>query len=252
MIETDAPPPPSASVGERPRRTTKALPPKHRAPANSWSARLRTLWIRVVPLLLLLLGAEIRIRQWLGGRSLWLDESLIARSIVNRSYGDLLIEPLFHNQAAPLGWLWAERLCVDLFGRDERSLRIVPLLAGLGTLFLTWRLARRLLPPGLVPVAVGLVALAPNLVYYGNEVKQYSSDVLVVLVIIAMALRIPAPVNVGRPLVRFTLFAVAAVWLSHAAVFALAGTSLVLALRPLADRDVLRSLRVSVVLSPWL
>jgi hypothetical protein len=212
---------------------------------------LRTLWVQWMPLAFVVLGVIARLRQWLGGRSLWLDEVLIADNIVHRGFGELATEPLLHFQVAPLLWLELEHLSVVLFGTGERALRIVPLLAGLGVIALAWITARRLLPDVLVPVAVLLVALHPALIYYSNEVKQYSTDALVVLLLGLLAHNVSSRTDDGPPLRRLVLAGVLAVWLSHVAVLALAGISLALVIRPLMSADRRRALRVALVLSPW-
>ena len=225
---------------------------RHRAPASPTAELVRTIWVRWVPFAALVLGALARVRQWAGGRSLWLDEVLVADNLVHRGFARLVSEPLAHSQAAPVVWLWLERLAVDLFGTGERALRLVPMLAGIGVMVLTLQLARLVLPRVLVPVPVLLVALQPSLIYYSNEVKQYSTDTLVVLVIMLLAFKVPVRTDDGKRLRTFAGFAVFAVWASHAAVFVLAGISVVFVLRPLVAGDLRRTLRVGLVLTPWL
>jgi hypothetical protein len=240
---------PSAAVGGRPPRTTREA--RHRAPGRTAPVFLRTLWVEQVPLVLIALGVIARLRQWFGGRSLWLDEVLIADNIVHRGFAELATQPLLHFQVAPLFWLELEHLTRVLFGSGERALRIVPLLAGLAVVWLTYVTARRLLPDVLVPVAVLLVALHPALIYYSNEVKQYSTDVLVVLVLGLLAHGVSSRPDDGPPLRRLVLVGVLSVWLSHVAVLALAGISLMLVLRPFVSGDRRRAVRVALVLSPW-
>jgi hypothetical protein len=240
---------PSALVGGRPPRTTREA--RHRAPGRKAPVFLRVLWVRWVPPVLIALGVLARLRQWLGGRSLWLDEVLIADNLVHRSFWELAAKPLVHFQIAPLLWVELEHLAVVVLGPSERVLRLVPLLAGLASLGLTWVLARRLLPDVLVPLAVLLTALHPALIYYSNEVKQYSTDVAVVLVLILLAHHVPSRSSDGVHLRRLALAGAVAVWLSHAAVLALAGVTVVLVLRPLMSRDRARAVRVARTLAPW-
>jgi NADH:ubiquinone oxidoreductase subunit K len=239
---------PSAVVGGRPPRTT--VEARHRAAGRGRQVVLRTLWVRWAPLVFLGLGVAARIRQWLGDRSLWLDEVLVADNIVHRGFWQLT-EPLAHYQVAPVLWLELERLATVLFGTGERALRLVPLLAGLLTLGLAWVVARRLLPEVLVPVALLLVCLHPALIYYSNEVKQYSTDVAVVLVLVLLAQEVPRRTDAGPALRRLAIAGAVCVWLSHAALLVMAGLSAVLVLRPLGAPDLRRVLRVVRGLLPW-
>ncbi len=243
----------------RPRRGARAAPKpaalgrhaRRRSLSPQVIAALERGWTTWVPALALAVGAYARVRQWAGGRSLWLDEVLIADNLVRRGFVDLVQEPLLHSQAAPAIWLWLERLCVTLFGTSERSLRVVPLVAGLAVLALALPLARQLLPRVLVPVPVVVIALHPGLIYYSNEVKQYSTDVLAVLVVLLLAFRVRAGAGDGPPLRRLALVGAVAVWFSYAAIFVLAGVSVVLVVHALRQRDLRRAVRLALVLSTW-
>ncbi len=135
------------------------------------------------------LGAVVRIRQYAARRSLWLDEASIADNILNRHMAGLL-RPLSHQQGAPLGWLISEKAGVHLLGPNEYGLRLTSIVAGILTLFAVWWLARRTLPRWLAPVAVGAAAVAPQLIRYSSETKQYGSDALAVTVIVALAVSV--------------------------------------------------------------
>ncbi len=213
------------------------------------SALLR-FYTGVLPLLLIALGVWMRLYQWNFGRSLWLDEALVARSLVSRNFVELVSAPLAGDQAAPVGWLFASRASITLFGESEQALRLPALLAGLLALVLAWRLARRLLPPVLIPVALTIVVLSPWLLYYSNEVKPYSFDVAAVLVVLLLALRVPsgAPTRAVLPL---AVVGAVAVWFSFAAIMALAGVSVVLVLVAWARGGLRRALTTALVLASW-
>lgn len=228
------------------RLSPETRPGRHARPPSGVPALLRTAWVRWLPVALLLLGAEMRLRQWWAARALWLDEALIARSLVSRDYVGLVAEPLQGDQAGPVLWLWATRLSLDLLGEGERALRVVSLAAGLAALVLAWRLARHLLPPVLVPVSVALVVLSPSLLYFSNEVKPYALDVAVVLGLVLLAIRNHRDV---RPLAAA---GVVAVWASYASVFALAGLSLALVLGALRREGLRAGVRTASWLTGWL
>jgi hypothetical protein len=88
-----------------------------------------------VPWILISIGIVLRLIQYMINRSLWLDESFLALNIINRSFEQLFM-PLDYGQVAPVGFLMVERLNVQLFGNNEYSLRLLPLIAGICSLFL--------------------------------------------------------------------------------------------------------------------
>ncbi|MDO3682718.1 glycosyltransferase family 39 protein [Micromonospora sp. C28ISP2-4] len=137
--------------------------------------------------LLVAFGAVLRIRQWAYARSFWSDELYVAHNIRERGYLDLL-QPLAFSQSAPPGWLWLERFAFEQFGDGERALRLVPLLFGLALLPLVAWLGRALLPPLAALAALLLVAVAPFLIGYSNELKQYSAEAFGVTLVIGLAL----------------------------------------------------------------
>ena len=149
-----------------------------------------------IPIALVVVGAGLRIRQYAYRRSLWNDEAALALNIVHRSFGGLL-RPLGLQQGAPIGFLWIERACVDIFGNNEYALRLFPLLSGIAGVALVAVIARRVLSPWATPFAVLLFAVLQPLVYYSTEVKQYGVDVTAALLIVYMTLWL-----LDRPLTR--------------------------------------------------
>jgi hypothetical protein len=182
---------------------------------------------RTVVWLLLGLGALLRLRAYLFDRSLWLDEAALALNITGRPFGRLL-QPLDFDQVAPLGFLFVERGAVTLFGRSEYALRLFPLLCGIASLFLFWKLAERVLSAGAAAVAVGLFAVADRLIYYSSETKPYSTDVAIGLLVWWVVAQGEGPAGAARPH-RWWVTAVVgaiAIWFSHPVVFILAGIGL--------------------------
>src|SRR5215216_5286159 len=92
------------------------------------------------------IGSALRILQYAANRSLSIDESFLALNLISKSPRELL-QSLAFNQAAPLGFLEAEKLTLTIFGRSEYALRLLPLLASLVALVAFYGLAQRVLPP---------------------------------------------------------------------------------------------------------
>jgi len=196
-------------------------------------------WISVA------IGILLRLRQYLFGRSLWLDESLISLNIIQRSTMDLL-KPLDRAQGAPIGFLWLEKLATYLFGPGELALRLIPLLCGIGSVLLFVKIARRFLPADSAPIAVALFAICEPLIYYSSEVKQYSLDVFVGLALLLLTAPLLDFKLERKEMARVAAAGAVAVWLSHPSIFVLAG----IGLTALWIR--IHLMKVSIVIGVWL
>jgi dolichyl-phosphate-mannose-protein mannosyltransferase len=199
----------------------------------------------------MLLGVILRLRPYLANRSLWLDESFLALNLVERSFGQLW-QPLDHLQAAPLGFLAIERLAITAFGASEYALRLFPLLCGVASLVLFWDLTRRLLSPLGALLALAMLAISERLIYYAAEVKPYSTDVAVTLLLWWAFLRWDGEIGAPR---RVLLLAAAlgavAVWLSYPAVLVLGGIGLRWLWVPLRARQWSALVQRAVVSGIW-
>ena len=167
-------------------------------------------------------GVVVRLRLYLARRSFWDDEAAVALNLVSRPFSDLL-GPLDYRQTAPPLFLWIERLIVLIAGASEWTLRALPFLAGVAALVLTWHVGRRLLPTGGVLVALALVAVSPLLVYFSNELKPYSSDAMVTLLLVLAALRFGEQPDERARWVALALGGALAAAFSTTAAFVLAG-----------------------------
>lgn len=193
-------------------------------------------WERFAAATLLFLGALLRLRQYLTGRSLWADEAMLALNIVNRGFADLF-KPLDYDQGAPIGFLLVEKVFNSILGKNEFVLRLFPFLVGLLCLWLFFLLLKRTVKGVGLLTALALFALNPRLVYYSSEVKQYIVDVAVTIALLLIA----APLFSGSPRKRdFAWLATAgliALWFSHPALFVLAGIGLALVIVYFQRRD---------------
>lgn len=196
--------------------------------------------------LLLLLGIVLRLRQYLAGRSLWLDEAMLALNLVQRDVAGLL-KPLDYDQGAPLGFLLAQKGLISLAGSSELALRLLPLLAGLATLLLFPLLLRRFsFKPLVWLAALGLVALNPALIYYSTELKQYQFDALA-----AVLTGLSLPQAGARPhWRRLAALGLVLPWFSHGSVFLLAGLGLTLLWQYRGDQAL--QMRCAAIIAGWL
>lgn len=182
-------------------------------------------WPRVALAASLGLGVVIRLRQFIVNRSLWLDEAALGLNIINRGAAELL-RPLDNLQGAPIGYLLLVRLGIVTAGTNEWVLRAPSLVAGVAALLLFAWLAGRLLRPWPAALATTILALAPLIIYYSTELKQYSFDLLASVLALALFLLLRRPISAGRALAG-ALAGTALIWLSHPALFMLASVGLV-------------------------
>jgi uncharacterized membrane protein len=73
---------------------------------------------------------------------------------------------------------------------SESSLRFVPFLSGAGALIGFYFCSREILSKQGTLLAVAIFALSPQLIYYSAEAKQYSTDVLVSVVVCYLGFRL--------------------------------------------------------------
>jgi Dolichyl-phosphate-mannose-protein mannosyltransferase len=196
-------------------------------PASRRQALFASLYFVWLSRLSVALGVILRGREWLYDRSLWLDEIAITGNITSRGLRGLL-QPLDAAQAAPVGWLWTERLSVDLFGVHELSLRLVPLVASLIALAAFPFLARHTLGPWAEPVATLIFATAPAMIYFAAETKQYSSDAACVVVVMLLTAAVLRRAPRMRPLVLWGAACAVLAWCSFPAIVVSAGCGLLL------------------------
>ncbi len=209
-------------------------------------------YMAILCVAILMIAAVLRLSQYMANRSLWLDEAMLALNIVNRSFIGLT-QPLDYVQGAPLGFLFLQKLMTVLFGNMDYVLRIVPLVCGLTSIWLMYALAEHVFIERLsVVAAIILFAVSDRLIYYTSEVKQYSSDVLICLVLLLTIVR-GLDRNLGRR--DFALLAAlgaGALWFSHPAVFTLVGAGSALGVHFILNRDRRSILMLACVVGFWL
>jgi hypothetical protein len=106
----------------------------------------------------------------LGGPSFWLDEAWEANY-----YAGFEPAPWYNR---PMALMAAQRLLAATLGPSELVLRLLPCLAALATVALTWRLARSRLGAVEAWVGAGALALAPPFLLLAHQLKHYPFDAL--------------------------------------------------------------------------
>jgi hypothetical protein len=199
----------------------------------------------------LVLGLIIRGRQYLINRSLWLDEAFLAINIKERDFMQLL-EPLDFSQVAPIGFLWIEKLMVNIFGLSELSLRFIPFAASILGIYIIYDLSRSFFSNRLALLIAFAYTVLPSMTYFSSEVKQYMTDVFSLLFLFWFYFKFVRGREYKSQLLLFGLIGAIFIWISNITIIILFSIGVAIAidiLKKFNCRSILYSL-VGVIL--WL
>jgi hypothetical protein len=209
-------------------------PNSHSVPATAGIPVTRA-W-RITVVLIIAAGIFLRLYHFLDNRSLWQDELFLASSLIRMDFHELATLPLDYYQRAPLGFLWAVKLCVHFFGNQEPALRLFPLCCGLLSLFAFVPVARHFLGPVGALIGLAMLAFAPPMVYHSVELKQYGTELLATILALGLYVRYRNRRD-PRGMVVWGLGGAVLVWFSFTVLFVLAGIGLVVFFARVLDRD---------------
>jgi len=133
------------------------------------------------------IGVLLRFVHYLGRGSLWADEASLALNICKRNYLQLF-QPLEYGQTAPIFFLLSTNFVTNIFGISEPTLRFLPFMAGVVSIVLFVRLARKMLGSREILLGLVLFVFSPQLIFYSAEFKQYSLDLLLSMVAILLGI----------------------------------------------------------------
>ncbi len=177
----------------------------------------------------ILFSVLLRIKAFLHLPSLMIDEANVARNIAERSFWALW-QPLDYQQYAPPLYLCWVKLSTLIFGLNEYALRLPALLSSLMSIPLIYYIGRHR-KVGLTPFTLSLVFILFSfthiMIFHGNLVKQYSTDALLALIWLAIAL--DNDFSTYRNLssqIKWSILGAFSIWFSMPIVFVLASIGL--------------------------
>jgi len=191
---------------------------------------------RLLPWILLVIGLALRIVAFMVNRSLWCDEAMLAHNVLDRSFLGLF-QPLDFSQAAPTGFVASVKMMTLVFGDSEYALRLLSLLAGAASLPLFFLLAKRLGNPIAVIMVTGMFALNGRCIFHAGELKPYSVDLAVALLMMVLILKWDES-KFSRPVsVAVAAGAALSIWFSFPSVFVVSAGLTCLLIRELVRRQ---------------
>ena len=200
------------------------------------------------PAVILLSLVALLAWQYFSNRSLWLDEAMLSVNIVQRDYAGL-VHPLDYAQVAPILFLWIEKFFTTIFGSSEMVLRIFPFLCSVLSLFLVYSVTNLLTKNRVIAlITLCLVGLTPKFIYYGSEVKQYATDVTILLALYYFTLSENDVVRQRRWLLLSVTGAIS-VFISNPSVVSMATVGILLLVRAVRDPKI--RLPLGITFAVW-
>ena len=216
------------------------------------SGKVRTGLFRTVGWGVVIIGMLARLIVFLQNRNLIIDEANVARNLHERSFSALL-EPLSYEQYAPPLFLFICKLNMMLYGAYEWALRLFPAICGLLSLPVMYYLLRKadVKKAAFYPLAI----LATGGIYlrHTTELKQYSSDVLVAMLLVLLALQLyPTRTKPVMLAAMWMLAGSVAILLSMPSVFILAGVGVYYFAAYVSARNVKGITAIITIAVTWL
>ena len=199
----------------------------------------------------LILGICLRLFHYFYNRSLWMDEVYLSSSLIKMDYAELATLPLDFQQKAPIGFLWIVRFMVNLFGSNEMALRLWSLLCGIASLFVFIPVAKFFLQPKGLILGLGILALAPPLIFHSVEIKQYQTEMLATLLVLYAYVKYQSSYNYKSLIIWGALGSII-IWFSYSSIFILAGIGAGLTFLNLYRKKWEIALKQSIPFGIWL
>ena len=202
------------------------------------------------PLYLIGLGVIFRLNQYMFNRSLWLDEAFLATSIVNGTCSDFF-QPQEYSHIVPTIFLVLVKITINAFGNNDFIIRLLPFSAGIISLFLFYKVGKKYISHSASLIALLLFVISDRLIFYSSELKPYTTDVLAALILLYTIICNRWDRLDLRKTFLLTLSGVLAMWLSHPAVFILAGLGAYLSAMKVKAKEWKQLGKLTIIFASW-
>lgn len=178
------------------------------------------------PYVILGIGFIIRLKILIQNRSLFIDEASLARNLCEGGYAEFFTSLSYEQYAPPL-FMVESKMMVQLFGNYEWAMRLIPFIAGLGTMWVLWLLLQEWVSSPVVRIyGLSLFCFSFLAIRYGTEFKQYSGDAFLSLVFVWLAWKDRALDWRFSDGLKWGMLGAIAIWYSMPLVFTLSGVGL--------------------------
>jgi uncharacterized membrane protein len=202
-------------------------------------------------ILILIAGIGIRLFHLIYNRSLWMDEIYLCSGLLHMNYIDLATKTLDYGQKAPIGFLWAVKFAMNLFGNTEIVLRLIPFISGIASLLLFPKVCSYFLKPTGQIIAISIFAFAPAFIYHSVEIKQYSTECLASIFALYLYTRYSDKTD-WKSKVFWALSGACLLWFSFSLIFVLAGMAIALTTTSLIHKNFKSLILNTLPFTVWL
>jgi hypothetical protein len=175
-------------------------------------------------------GMVLRASKYLPAWSVRGDELAVTLNLINRSAVELVTKPLDYEQAAPFGFLLLLKALVATFGSSEYVLRLLAFVAGCISVLLMQNLLTKTGGKYGNIFALAAFAFSDYLIYYSAELKPYSTDVLLCLILLLVFYQHLSKETTLKDFVLLAALGTLALCFSYPALFVLIGMGVTLML----------------------
>lgn len=140
--------------------------------------------IEALAFAVILICVGVSIRMNVVGRTLWLDEAMLAISLNTRSFLELCATPLDWNQSAPVVYVYIIKIIISLFGNSEFVFRVFSIVCYAAVLVIFYVLVRRVIQTDFPMLWTAALANVAFLLEYSNMFKPYIFDALSVMLVL--------------------------------------------------------------------
>ena len=170
--------------------------------------------------IIMICAAVLRIMFYSYERPFWNDESALAINLLHRTFYGLWI-PLDYEQITPPLYSCFCKLCAFFIPNKEYAFRLPALLLGLASIPLFFLLVVKVIKNNAGRLfALLLFAFNYQLIYYSQELKQYSCDVFMFLAVLFSYFSINKENKDTKKILALSLFYSISFWFSYTAIFA--------------------------------
>lgn len=187
--------------------------------------------------LIIFIGFFLRLKGLLINPDLWHDECALGWNIKFKNYGDFFGVLRFMQMAPPF-FMVLTKITTKIFGFSEVSLRLLPFLAGCGSIIAFYFLAEKTMKDkAAVLLAVFFFAINQQLINYSFEFKPYSFDVFFAVTLLLFFINLDfEKLNAKKALLYGSLLAIVP-WFSFTSIFIIAGGVINLLFKNLKNKN---------------